>query len=120
MRFPCIVTDESVDMRICNALQKDGYDIYAVAAHYSCVDDIKIIEVAVIKEALIITEDKYLGKFIANKKMLHKGTLLLQLAGLTIAEKKSLVFNAFLNQKDALINSFAVLTPKKLTVRKYF
>src|SRR5690349_17416854 len=114
MKFPCIVIDESVDVRICNALKKDGHNIYSIADHHTCMDDMKIIEVAVIKEAFIVTEDKYLGKIIANKKILHKGTLLLQLFGLTIAEKNSLVFNAFLNHTDALINSFAVLTPKKL------
>lgn len=120
MSFPCIVIDESVDTRICTALQKSGYTIYYIAAHHTCVDDIKIIEVAAIKEAFIITEDKEFGKFMINRKNLHKGTLLLQFSGLSVAEKNSLVFNAFLNHKDELINSFTVLTPEKLIVRKYF
>src|SRR5690349_19824351 len=120
MKFPCIVIDESVDTRICTALQQSEYNIYYIAAHHSCVDDIKIIEVAAIKEALIITEDKDLGRLIANRKNLHKGTLLLQLPGLSVAEKNSLVFNAFLNHKDELINSFTVLTSERLIVRKYF
>jgi predicted nuclease of predicted toxin-antitoxin system len=119
MRFPCIVIDESVDTRICTALQKGGYTIYYVAGHHTCVDDLKIIEVAAIKEALIVTEDRDLGRLIANRKSLHKGTLLLQLPGLSVAEKNSHVFNAFLNHKDELINSFAVLTNEKLIVRKY-
>lgn len=120
MSFPCIVVDESVDTRICSALQKDGYNLYYIAAHHTCVDDIKIIEVAVIKEAMILTEDKDLGRFIAQRKNLHKGTLLLQLAGLTTAEKKSHIFNAFLNHKYDIINSFTILTPQKLTIKKYF
>lgn len=120
MSFPCIITDDSVDSRICKALQKDGYKIYPVAEHCTAADDTKIIEVAVIKEGFIVTEDKDLGKAIACKKNLHKGTLLLQLKGLTIAEKNSLVFNAFLNHKEELLDSFAVLTPEKLTIRKYF
>ncbi len=120
MSLPCIVIDENVDARICKALQKDGYNIYSVVERNSCVDEIKIIEVAVIKEAFILTEDKDFAKEIAYKKVLHKGTLLLQLKGLSIAEKNSLVFNAFLNHKEELLNSFAVLTPEKLTIRKYF
>ena len=119
MSYSCIVIDENVDIRICKALQKDGYNIYSVGERNSCVD-VKIIEVAAIKEAFILTEDKDFAKEIAYKKVLHKGTLLLQLKGLSIAEKNSLVFNAFLNHKEELLNSFAVLTPEKLTIRKYF
>jgi predicted nuclease of predicted toxin-antitoxin system len=120
MRFPCIVIDESVDTRICTALQKDGYNIYYMASHHTCVNDIKIIEVAAIKEAFVITEDKDFGRFTMSRKNLHKGTLLLLLAGLSVAEKNSVVFNAFLNHKDELVNSFTVLTSEKLIVRKYF
>lgn len=120
MKFPCIVIDESVDTRICTALQKSDYNIYCIAAHHTCVDDIKIIEVAAIKEAFVITEDKDFGRFTMNRKNLHKGTLLLQLPGISVAEKNSLVFNAFLNHKDELINSFTVLTSEKLMVRKCF
>ena len=120
MNFPCILTDENVDTRICKALQKDGYKIYFVAEHHPSVEDNKMLEVAVIKEAFIVTEDKDLAKEIAYKKNLHKGTLLLQLKGLSIAEKNSLVFNAFSNHQEDLLDSFTVLTPEKLTIRKYF
>jgi|SRR5215831_5696726 len=120
MNFLCVVIDANVDARIGKALQKEGYNIYSLSDHQACADDIKIMEVAAIKEAYIITEDKEFGKVISYKKNFHRGTLLLQFAGLTIAQKNSAVFNALLNHGDELIDSFSVLTSEKLTIRKYF
>lgn len=120
MKLSCIVADESVDVRTCNALIKDGYNVYCIHDHQKCADDIKILEVAIIKEAYILTEDKDLARFITSRKNLHKGTLLVYLPGLSIAEKNSYIFNALRNHTEALLNSFAVLNREKLSIKKYF
>lgn len=117
MNFPEIIADESVDASILQAQQK-GYVVYSIASNNNGASDSEVINIAVIKKAFIITEDKDFGDEIVFKKSTHYGTLLLRLHGLHINIKISLVINIIEKYNTELLYSFSVLTSKKLRIRK--
>ena len=118
MNFPEIVADESVDARIIQAIKLKGYNVYSISSDNHGISDAEVILIAINKKAFIITEDKDFGDEIVFKKSSHYGTLLLRLHGLPVASKISMVINALENYKIELLNSFAVLTEKKMRIRK--
>lgn len=65
--FPLIIADESVDARIILALKQDGFLVYSIAKECSGIPDIEVIQIAILKQALIITEDKDFGDEIVYK-----------------------------------------------------
>jgi predicted nuclease of predicted toxin-antitoxin system len=118
MNFPLIIIDESVDGRISAALETASYDVYLIIKNLPGIDDIEVIKLAIERHAYIITEDKDFGDEIIYKKSPHNGTLLLRLSGIAVDEKISLVLKTLKLHKEELLKSFAVLTSKKLRIRK--
>ena len=118
IHFPEIVADESVDARIITALRQRDYNVYAIAEVNSGIIDFAVIQIALEKNAFIITEDKDFGDEIVFKKTISCGTLLLRLHGLDCIAKISLVLNTLVRHDKELLYSFSVLTAKKLRIRK--
>ena len=118
MSFTLIVADESVDGRIIEALQKEGFNIEAISSVNPGISDTEVIAFAVKKKAFILTEDKDFGDEIVYRKAFHEGALLLRLAGMPVDQKIVLVLNTLRHYENELRNAFSVLNNKKLRVRK--
>ena len=73
---------------------------------------------AVDEGAYIITEDKDFGDELVYKKGVHNGAMLLRLAGVDIEKKIELLLAAFSKHPKELINAFAVLSKRKLRIRR--
>ncbi len=116
--FLPIIIDESTDARIAEALQNAGYKTISIQQIMPGTDDIDIIQTAVVEGAYILTEDKDFGDELVYKKGTHNGAMLLRLAGVEIEKKKELVLSAFSKHSKELINAFAVLSKRKLRIRR--
>ena len=116
--FLPIVIDESTDARITQALNEALYKTISIQQLMSGTDDIDIIQMAIDKGAYIITEDKDFGDELVYKKSTHNGAMLLRLAGVEIDKKIELVLGAFNKHHKELINAFAVLSKRKLRIRR--
>jgi predicted nuclease of predicted toxin-antitoxin system len=118
--FPTIIADESVDGRIIHFLQTQDYTVISIAKLSPGLSDSAVIEVAINHMAFIITEDKDFGdELIFKAPHLKVPTLLLRLSGLTIQEKTIRLSNTLNEYRTELKQSFSVLTPHKLRVRKF-
>ncbi len=80
--------------------------------------DIDIIQLAAEKGAYILTEDNDFGDELVFRKMPHAGAMLLRLAGVNIEDKNRLILMAIEKHPEELLNSFSVLSKKKLRIRK--
>ncbi len=118
--FPLIVADESVDGRIISALKKHEYAVFAIASECSGVSDSQVIELAISKQAFIITEDKDFGDELVYRKVsLAVGSLLLRLYDVSIEVRVHLILDVIASNGLMLQAAFSVLTSKKLRIRKY-
>jgi predicted nuclease of predicted toxin-antitoxin system len=117
--FPVIVADESVDSRIIKSLVGKGYSVYSIARETPGITDSVVIEIAVEKQAYIITEDKDFGDELVYRKKQSVGGMLLRMPDVPIESRIKLVVDTFLLHGKELNNCFSVLTSKKLRIRKY-
>jgi predicted nuclease of predicted toxin-antitoxin system len=117
-KFPLIITDESTDARVSEALTGAGHKIFSIQQMMPGADDIDIIQLAMNKGAYIITEDKDFGDELVFRKVSHAGAMLLRLAGVDIEEKIRLILKTIEKHSDELVDAFSVLNKKKLRIRK--
>jgi predicted nuclease of predicted toxin-antitoxin system len=117
--FPLIIADESVDARIVQGLIDGGFSIYSITKESPGITDTQIIGIAVEKKGFIITEDKDFGDELVFKRVQNIGSLLLRISDLPIESKIHMVVEVITLHAESMLDSFSVLTSKKLRIRKY-
>lgn len=112
-----IVADESVDFSIVKELRKDGFEVFAVVHECPGVMDKDVLEIAVQRRAVLLTEDSDFGEWIFSHG--QKGTTVLyirykhgQLTEITRAVKMVLR-----NYDSGSRDTFIVITPRKIRTR---
>lgn len=113
-----IVADESVDFEIVRALRKNNFEVHAIAEDSPALPYAAVLETAVKKSALLITEDKDFGELVYRFKMAHCGILLLRLISLNSSEKASIVCRVLKQHEPDLRNVFSVLDERQLRIKK--
>ena len=113
-----LLADESVDFGIIEALRIDGYEIEAIIEIDPSIDDDEVLEIAIKKDAILLTEDKDFGELTYRLKKPNKGILLIRLSGLTIEKKIEMVLETLDKHKEEIKNHFSVLSVNKLRIRK--
>jgi predicted nuclease of predicted toxin-antitoxin system len=118
--FPLIIADESVDARIILALRQTGFIVFSIANECAGISDLEVIQLSILNQGFILTEDKDFGDEIVYKGVSTKvPALLLRISELKIDERILLIKAVFLNHSQTLLDSFSVLSAKKLRIRKY-
>lgn len=113
-----LLADESVDFGIIEALRIHGYEIEAIIENDPSIDDDEVLEIAIKKDVILLTEDKDFGELTYRLKKPNKGILLIRLSGLTIEKKIEMVLETLDKYKEELKNHFSVLSVNKLRIRK--
>jgi len=116
--FLSIIIDESPDARLTEALMEAGFKTISIQKLMPGIDDIEVIKVAVAEGAYIITEDKDFGDELVYKKGVHHGAMLLRLSGVAVEKKIQLVLAAFSKYPNELKNAFAVLSERKIRIKR--
>lgn len=112
-----IVADESVDFRIIKALRGNGFDIVAICELSPSISDKEVLQIAVDKNALLITEDKDFGELVFRLQLPHKGILLIRINDNRFKIESSIhtIKLYFTELKDR----FSVLADERLRIRQF-
>lgn len=113
-----LLADESVDFGIIEALRANGYEVEAIIEIDPSIDDDEVLEIAIEKDVILLTEDKDFGELTYRLKKPNKGILLIRLSGLTIEKKVEMVLETLDKHMEELKNHFSVLSVNKLRIRK--
>ncbi len=112
------IADEGVDRQIVDRLRKDGYDITYIAEFDVGAVDPAILELANNEKRILITRDKDFGELAYRNRLVHAGIILNRLFELTSAKKAEIVSNVVQQYGAELENSFTVIQPGRVRIRK--
>lgn len=111
------IADEGVEKKIVLELRKH-FDVSFITEAGRGSKDEAILNVALHQKRILITLDKDFGELVFRMGKLHSGVILCRLQGLTIEQKCTLVEETILSYNVELINSFTVIHPKNIRIRK--
>jgi len=113
-----LVADESIDRQIVYQLRNCGYRVISVAEMDPGMTDAEVFELANAQDALLITADKDFGEIVFRQRRVNRGVILVRLAGLPQEKKGYLVATALRKYLLEMCNSYTVITPCRVRIRK--
>lgn len=113
-----ILADENVDHRITKTLRKKGFEIISVLEDYQGISDKEVLELARIKETLLLTEDKDFGEWIFAHKEKCVGVIFLRYKFNEIDKISDSLINLFMKYGDSLYKKFTVIKVNKIRIRE--
>ena len=111
------VADENFDFTVVKQLRESGFSVLAIAESFSSVPDAQVLQIAVDRNAILLTEYKDFGELVHRLRMSHYGILLIRLLKISSSEKSRRVCEVIEKQGIELINSFSVLSNEQLRIR---
>ncbi len=112
------VADESVDFNLVKFLRTKGLSVFSILEEAASLKDNMVLELAVEKNAILITEDKVFGELVFKLKLPHTGILLLRIEDLSLVQKNDLIFYFIAKFSPQLSHNFSVIKQGKLRIRK--
>lgn len=112
-----LLADESVDGQIVERLRKDGHDVAYIGEMEPGISDETVLKNANEREALLLTVDKDFGELTYRQKLIHRGVVLIRLAGLSNQTKAELVAQALRDRGTQFDKAFTVISPGMIRVR---
>ncbi len=85
------VADESVDFSVVRRLRQDGHSVAYVPELRPGMTDDEVLDLANREAAILLTADKDFGELVYRQRMYAHGIVLIRLAGLSPAQKATLV-----------------------------
>lgn len=112
-----LLANEGVDRPIVERLRRDGHDVVYVAELSPSITDDEVFQQANDRSAVLITADKDFGELVFRQGRLHRGVVLLRLAGLSNATKAEIVAVVFRDRAPELLKAFTVISPGAVRIR---
>jgi predicted nuclease of predicted toxin-antitoxin system len=113
-----LIADEGVDKQIVDALRNANFDVTYILETNRGVDDSVILELTNSLKAILITQDKDFGELVFRLGYTHYGVILIRLHGYSPEMKASIVVNLLLKHQNELSQSFTVIQPHAIRIRK--
>ena len=114
-----LLADEGVERQIVERLRQDGHEVLYVAEMEPSLSDEDVLKSANKKKALLITADKDFGEMVFHRNLLTAGgVVLLRLAGLSPERKAETVSKAIQSRGAELTNTFSVISPGRVRIRR--
>jgi len=113
-----LVLDESIERQVADALKSEGYEIWYIPDMERGISDDKVLALAILNEALLLTADKDFGELVFRKKMISAGVVLFKVFGLANSEKAALAVRVIREHGPELLNAFTVVTTESIRIRK--
>lgn len=111
------VADENFDFSTVKALPNKGHSVFAIAESFPSITDPQVLQIAIDRQAILLTEDKDFGELVHRLRMPHCGILLVRLVKVSSLEKSSRICQIIEQWGDELLNSFSVLSNDQLRIR---
>ena len=112
------VADECVDRQVVDRLREEGHNVFYVAEIDPGISDDGVLEKANQGGVLLLTADTDFGELIFRQHRTSAGVILLRLAGLPQIEKAEIVSRVIRDHSNELPQSFTVVTPGMVRIRK--
>ena len=113
-----LVADGNIHRLVVQYLRSVGHEIMSIAEEHATIPDESVLDLANHNQAILLTSDKDFGELAYRQNLVHCGIILVHLAGQT-TEQKSIILEKILNTHgDELKNSFTVITPDQIRIRK--
>lgn len=112
-----IVADESVDFGIVQLLRNKEINVISIQEKHCGITDEEVLQIAIVNNAILITEDKDFGELVFRLRMNHNGVLLIRIFDVDRAIKIEYAAKIISNMITDLPNKFSVLTETKLRIR---
>lgn len=109
-----LVADESVDQGITELLEQAGLNIYSITRHNQGITDIEVLNIAVKKNVLLITEDKDFGELTIRLKKTNSGIVLIRANHLTLDKRASILLKTLETFKEELKQYLTVIDDESL------
>lgn len=105
--------DEDISPKLADFLKELGHSAIHIREIQTSLEDHQILELAVTRESIVITEDKDFGELVFKNKQSSKGVILLRLENQTVQNTKKAV-GWFLSQyqSDKIESRFVVIAEK--------
>jgi len=113
-----LLADEGVDRPIVELLRSEGHQVVYIAELTPGIDDSSILEQANAGYSLLLTLDKDFGELVFRQGLVHAGVVLIRLSGLQTSTKARIVASALQMHGVELLDSFSVIAPGSIRVRK--
>lgn len=111
------VADENFDFTVVRQLRENGFSVLAIAESFFSIPDSEVLQIAVDRNAILLTEDKDFGELVHRLRMSHCGILLVRMPKISSQEKSTRICEVIEKQSGELINSFSVLSKEQLRIR---
>ncbi|TVQ94202.1 MAG: hypothetical protein EA397_02620 [Deltaproteobacteria bacterium] len=112
-----VLADENVHQGIALRLLGAGHDVVRIGELSPSITDDEVLELAVARRALLITNDTDFGELVFMRGARHAGVLLLRLGDMPFDEQADLVVHALGEHGADLQSAFSVLGRTRLRVR---
>jgi len=113
-----LLADESVERQIVERLRLDGHDVLYVAEMEPGIGDPLVLQRANEHEALLITGDKDFGELVYRLRQIHRGVVLIRLAGASPIDKAQMVSEVLAQRGPEIPENFTVISPTQLRIRR--
>ena len=112
------LADENVDKPIVERLRRDGHVVLYVIEMEPSISDDEVIQRTNQERAVLLTADKDFGELVFRQGRITYGVVLIRLAGLSSQRKAEVVAVAVQEHAEELPQSFAVITPGAVRIRR--
>lgn len=111
------VANENFDFAVVKQLRGQGFSFLAIAESFFSIADPQVLQIAVDRKAISLTEDKDFSELVHRLWMAHCGILLVQLLNVNSTEKVNPICEVIEKHQNNLANSFSVLSNDQLRIR---
>jgi predicted nuclease of predicted toxin-antitoxin system len=112
------LADESIDWPIVERLRNENYHVEYVVEIGPGISDERVLEIANLTRAILLTSDKDFGEIVFYQKRVTQGVVLIRLAGMSPASKGAVVAEALKDHASELIQAFTVIVPGAIRIRR--
>lgn len=113
-----ILADESIDKQIVDSLRGAGFIVEYISEMEPGITDDTVLGLANLKRMILLTADKDFGELVFRLHHIMAGVVLIRLAGLSPTKKAEITASFFAQHLDELMESFAVITPMGIRIRR--
>lgn len=113
------LANENIPLRTIELLRQQGYTVYSISEESPGIDDRTVLDLAVVRETIVLTFDRDYGELIYSKKLpTPPGVVFFRFIPSYPQEPGELLLSYLEIKEVALVNHFTVIDRSKLRQRK--
>lgn len=112
------LADENFEPQFVERMRREGHEVIFLEEYEAGIEDVRVLEIAVTENAVVITNDKDFGELVFRHSKNSKGVILLRLYDLKLAERIEITIKAIREHKAKFANAFTVISENSVRIRK--